>query len=465
MELSNFDPGTETSDVKANLYFHRFELQNNKLVVRPVSAEEVNEAYQLEVASYPLDEAATLEKLTFRQQVAGDFFLGMFSEMNGKMVGFVCGTCSLKSTLTEQAMSTHDPAGTSLCIHSIVVQDDFRRQGYATVLLKTCIDVVSTQFHNIQRILLIAKGYLLRFYVKCGFTLVGLSEVVHGEDPWFEMKVETKEARALPFMQVSAFAQKPFKGNPAAVFFQHGSEEWMQQVAAEMNLSETAFVQQLQDGAWHLRWFTPVAEVELCGHATLAAAHALWETERVLSAEAIKFSTLSGELTARKVCGWIQLDFPMEVAEPCGMPDGLKESFLLSETDVLYCGKNRMDFIMELSPEAFKTLTVDFEQLAKIQTRGVIVTCKSDQDCVNWDFESRCFYPRFGINEDPVTGSAHCCLGPYWSNKLGKAELTGVQKSSREGTVRVETNKDTNRTLIQGHAITCFSGSFFHRNI
>jgi predicted PhzF superfamily epimerase YddE/YHI9 len=257
----------------------------------------------------------------------------------------------------------------------------------------------------------------------------------------------------MKIFQVDAFTEVPFGGNPAAVCLLETDAEdvWMQQVAAEMNASETAFVWKMSDG-FRLRWFTPVSEVDLCGHATLASAHILWETE-VLSPETeARFHTLSGLLKARKVTNGIQLDFPAEPAEECDAPEGLLESL---GTKAVWVGRNRMDYLVEVeSEEAVHELKVDFGALSSVDSRGVMVTSKGSGQ---YDFISRFFAPLLGVNEDPVTGSAHCSLGPYWGERLAKSDLYAFQASQRGGEIAVSVVGD--RVLLTGKAITVLSCS------
>ncbi len=256
----------------------------------------------------------------------------------------------------------------------------------------------------------------------------------------------------IPLLQIDAFVVEPFTGNPAAVCLPATEPPagWMQQVAAEMNLSETAFAWRSGNG-FGLRWFTPVAEVDLCGHATLATAHALWETDRLAKGEPARFTTRSGELTASQAGEAIQLDFPAEPAEACPV-DGLAGAL---GSEIIWCGKNRMDFMVQLpSAEAVRRCAPDFPRLAKLETRGVIVTAGADDD--RTDFISRFFCPAHGIDEDPVTGSAHCCLAPFWAERLGRDTLVGFQASKRGGFVRCTLAGD--RVLLGGRAVTIFSG-------
>jgi PhzF family phenazine biosynthesis protein len=252
---------------------------------------------------------------------------------------------------------------------------------------------------------------------------------------------------------VDAFADHPFTGNPAAVCLlnQPGDERWMQLVAREMNLSETAFLSPEGD-AFRLRWFTPTVEVDLCGHATLAGAHILWESGRLRSTDEARFQTRSGLLTARHEGEQIVLDFPAVVAQPCEAPPGLVEAL---GKPASYTAKNAFDYLVEVGSESVvRTLQPDFERLAALPVRGVMVTSRSDDPA--FDFVSRFFAPASGIREDPVTGSAHCCLGPHWSGRLGKTDLVGHQVSARGGIVRVKVRGD--RVHLGGHAITILRG-------
>jgi PhzF family phenazine biosynthesis protein len=258
----------------------------------------------------------------------------------------------------------------------------------------------------------------------------------------------------IPIYVVDAFTNERFSGNPAAVCLLSAPmpEEWMQKVAAEMNLSETAFLSPYKNG-YLLRWFTPNAEVDLCGHATLASAHILWELGKVHPDEMISFYTKSGILTARKDGEWIQMDFPSEPPEPiAAYPDELVEAL---GVEPLFVGRNRFDYLIEIeSEQQLRELQPNFTLLQQVKTRGVIVTSRSSTE--KFDFFSRCFFPAIGVPEDPVTGSAHCCLGPYWETKLGKSLLIAYQASKRGGVVKVEVNHD--RVGLSGQAVTVWKG-------
>jgi PhzF family phenazine biosynthesis protein len=253
--------------------------------------------------------------------------------------------------------------------------------------------------------------------------------------------------------QVDAFAEKMFEGNPAGVCILNGpaDEQWMQSVAMEMNLSETAFLYKT-DARWNLRWFTPETEVDLCGHAMLASAHILWETGALPKDGEAIFFTKSGRLSARKDGEHIVLDFPAEEDVPAEMPKALRGA--LGGAEALYCGRNRMDYIVELAGDAVVSgLKPDMRMLGSLACRGVIVTGASSDPA--YDFVSLFFAPGAGIAEDPVTGSAHCCLGPYWKWKLGKSVFSAYQASRRGGKLKVEVKGD--RVLLGGKAITVFS--------
>jgi PhzF family phenazine biosynthesis protein len=262
---------------------------------------------------------------------------------------------------------------------------------------------------------------------------------------------------------VDAFTARPFSGNPAGVCMvgEPVPPEWMQQVAAEMKHSETAFVRPLQDGDadFELRWFTPKAEVALCGHATMGSAHALFETGTAAADRPIRFRTLrSGVLTVtREDDGALAMDFPMMRAAPAEVPDGLAEAL---GAPVLRTGRNAQnDVLTEVPDEAcVRGLSPDVRALAGIDARGVIVTAAADPGQEH-DFVSRFFAPRFlhGDAEDPVTGSAHCALAPYWAERLGRDVLTGYQASPRGGLVRVAPQGD--RVTLSGRAVTVLDGT------
>ena len=257
----------------------------------------------------------------------------------------------------------------------------------------------------------------------------------------------------VPIVQVDAFTDRPYSGNPAAVCIltQPGDQRWMQDVAQEMNLSETAFLLQQEDG-FNLRWFTPSKEVELCGHATLASAHVLWEMGYLKPDSQARFHTASGLLAAQRKEDWIELDFPVAPEEPVSAPPGLQDALGVSP---LYIGKNRFDYLVEVdSEEVLRGLKPDWASLAEVPCRGIIVTSRSATG--EYDFVSRFFAPSIGILEDPVTGSAHCCLGPFWKTRLNKDEFVAYQASARGGVVRVRLGEG--RVYLSGQAVTVMRG-------
>lgn len=228
----------------------------------------------------------------------------------------------------------------------------------------------------------------------------------------------------------------------------------MQHVAAELGFSETAFPRRRADGGYDLRWFTPAAEVALCGHGTLATAHTLWEFGELPPTKPASFHTLSGLLTATKHGDWIELDFPANPPRPVAAPEGLLEALGLPAA---YVGQTRFDYLVEVeSEDAVRVAAPDFDALRKLGVRGVMITARSTAP--GFDFASRFFAPGVGIDEDPVTGSAHCALAPYWAAKLGKSELVGHQVSARGGVVRCSVASD--RVHLGGRAITVVRGEW-----
>ncbi|GAC1473648.1 MAG: PhzF family phenazine biosynthesis protein [Isosphaeraceae bacterium] len=256
-------------------------------------------------------------------------------------------------------------------------------------------------------------------------------------------------------VQVDSFTDRPFGGNPAAVCVlpRPGNERWMQSVAAEMNLSETAFVHpEGAPGLYRLRWFTPTVEVDLCGHATLATAHVLWTEGHLPEDAPARFQTLSGPLTAERHDGWITLDFPATPATKAVDPEALAE---IVQAPARFVGQSSFDGFVELDSEAaVLAVAPDLPRLAALPFRGLIVTARASSP--GFDFVSRFFAPRVGIAEDPVCGSAHCSLGPYWGERLGKADLMAYQASARGGVLRVGLRGS--RILLGGQAVTVLKG-------
>jgi len=265
--------------------------------------------------------------------------------------------------------------------------------------------------------------------------------------------MEGEPLTSIPVFQVDAFTSQPFFGNPAAVclLFEEKSDDWMQNVAREMNCSETAFLLK-KDMGLSLRWFSLNTEVGLCGHATLASAHILWEKGIISRNNEILFFTKSGLLTAQYREGWNELNFPAILEQEIEPPEALIKSLGIPP---VYVGKNKYDYFVEVeTEEILRDIKPDFKALELIACRGVIVTSPSSQP--EYDFISRFFAPALGINEDPVTGSAHCCLGPYWQKKLNKNEFRAYQASERGGILKVKVEDD--RVYLSGQAVTVTDG-------
>ncbi|MGZ0236260.1 PhzF family phenazine biosynthesis protein [Streptomyces sp. CPS1] len=261
---------------------------------------------------------------------------------------------------------------------------------------------------------------------------------------------------------VDAFTDRPFAGNPAGVLLLDDvfpADDWLQNVAMEVNHAETAFAHRLPEGGeadWALRWFTPVTEVAMCGHATLAAAHVLHTTGAHQGP--VRFATRSGVLIATPAeDGSITLDFPTAPLTPLQVPPGVAEALGAEPVAAFDTGPNVGDLLVELADE--KTvlgLAPDPKALGTYSTRGIIATARAEDPSLGYDFVSRCFFPNVGIDEDPVTGSAHTALAPHWSARLGLDDLTGLQASRRTGLVRTGLRGD--RTLLTGRAVTVVEG-------
>jgi len=252
-------------------------------------------------------------------------------------------------------------------------------------------------------------------------------------------------------VQVDAFTATPFAGNPAAVCVLPAApnEAWMRDVAREMNLSETAFLHP-EDGGYRLRWLTPAVEVDLCGHATLASAHVLWEDKHIPADAEARFHTRSGLLTCKRNGDWIEMNFPAKLADPAETPPQLAGAL---GAELLFVGRNQFDYLVEVADEAtLRSLNPNHHLLRQLPVRGVIVTARG----IEYDFVSRFFAPGSGIDEDPVTGSAHSALTPFWSKKLSKTEMIGFQASARGGVVKVRLQGD--RVYMSGQAVTVLRG-------
>lgn len=256
--------------------------------------------------------------------------------------------------------------------------------------------------------------------------------------------------------QVDSFTDKPFRGNPAGVCVldERVCDAFMQSIAAEMNLSETAFLLREDEGSYHLRWFTPATEVSLCGHATLASAHILWEAGHLEPEQGALFNTKSGRLAARKRADWIEMDFPLRRVTAVELPERLAAALGVRPAWAgAYRQPSGSTYLLEVASEdEIVSLRPDFRRLAQTDARSVIVTSRAEGK--QYDFVSRYFAPAVGIDEDPVTGSAYCYLTPYWSEKLSKRELIGFQASKRTGIVRCSPQQSG--VLLAGQAVTVF---------
>ncbi|CCK31617.1 putative isomerase [Streptomyces davaonensis JCM 4913] len=260
---------------------------------------------------------------------------------------------------------------------------------------------------------------------------------------------------------VDAFTDRPFSGNPAGVLLLDAfpADDWLQKVAMEVNHAETAFAHRLSDDPeadWALRWFTPAAEVAMCGHATLATAHVLRSTGA--HEGPVRFATRSGVLIATpREDGSFTLDFPTAPLTATEIPDGVAVALGAEPLSTFDTGPNVGDLLVELADEkTVRALTPDHRALGVFSERGIIATARAEDPSQGYDFISRCFFPNVGIDEDPVTGSAHTALAPFWSDRLGRPDLTGLQASPRSGLVRTEVRGD--RTLLSGSAVTVIDG-------
>jgi len=257
----------------------------------------------------------------------------------------------------------------------------------------------------------------------------------------------------LQIVQVDAFANRPFGGNPAGVCIlaEPRDERWMQDVAREMNIAETAFLHPENEG-YRLRWFTPTVEVALCGHATLASAHVLWEDAHLPAGRQARFHTQSGLLTADRRDDWIELDFPATPPVAAPTPPGLAAALRVAAR---WVGRSKFDYLVEVdSEDAVRGLKPDLFALERIEARGIIVTSRATT--AGYDFVSRFFAPRSGVPEDPATGSAHCALAPFWGERLGRTAMTAYQASARGGVIRVRLAGD--RVVLGGQAVTVLRG-------
>ena len=505
--------------------------------VRPF---DIPRCLEIEKASYPKEEAASKSSLQYRQHHAAPYFRCAYlmesvddmgthhvDDEDQEMIGFICATrCH---DFVQESMSTHHSEGPLLAIHSVVVTEEYRRQGVATAMLKDYIEAMKKiPEDGVQKLVLMAKRNLLSFYVDCGFSVMHRSSIVHGEDPWYELELNLAPTKknGIPYSIVDSFAnaEVPGSGNPAAVVILKKKDidptdpdllAWMLIVAKEFNLSETAFVwkheehkQGRQELHWYIRYFTCKMEVDLCGHATLAAAGILYRTLSVKATNDtnIVFHAKNDVLSTQLPVGGLRsvkkrpttkiaMKFPAKPPEEITIPEDigavqkiLWEALKVPADALIYTGlSDTGDVLVELTPDAFDSVGFDGIQYNAFlewdgYARGVIICCATrapeknegddtasavstgtagslltDADSESVDFLSRFFGPKAGINEDPATGSAHCALGPYYSKKLGKERVVGKQMSERGGVL--ECRVEDNFVTIIGVAVQTMTGN------
>jgi PhzF family phenazine biosynthesis protein len=476
---------------------------------RTVTAAEVATCAALEAASYPADEAASPEGLSYRQAEAGDYFRCAVrvnpDTGDDDIVGYVCGTrCA---TFTHESMASHDPTGRLLAIHSVVVREDTRRQGLARQMLQEYLAHVASRKNNkithapLDKVVLIAKAHLLGFYVQCGLTVTRISPIVHGKSFWYELEQQL----VLPALSPHCFVVDSFgsparrgTGNPAAVVLLDQApvlptdNEWMQSVAAEFNLSETAFVWpvQQQQQRYGIRFFTPTVPVALCGHATLAAASILYQTDRVPLDETVTLEASQDVLQATCVdedASRIRMVLPAQPAVALAGSDRssaltmLRDAFGLEAEQITWLGLAPAigDLLVQVAStdwlRALETETINFNVLCTTTTalpsytRGVILSslgagANLDDDTsssTDPHFVSRFFAPKAGIPEDPVTGSAHAILAPHYAHLASRAAkgnyLRAEQWSSRGGWLTCRM-LGTNQVEISGRVAMTLEG-------
>jgi PhzF family phenazine biosynthesis protein len=466
---------------------------SNLLSFRQCCPSDLDACYELEEASYPPDEAATPQRLKYRQEHATPYFRctttksASSSDNNADddatLVGYICG--SRCHAFSHETMGSHDPNGAFLAIHSVVISEKYRRRGYATAMMQDYIRHIRTMDDRPKKIILLAKSHLLSFYVRCGFQVVRPSPITHGVELWFDVEMDLRPSA----MIIDAFADptKVASGNPAAFVYmteECTDHDWMQRVASEFNLSETAFVWPIvgaqygdeddtKKNTYAIRYFTPTTEVALCGHATLASAAALdlpdeitfWAKNDVVLKARQQLST-AGSGPGRR----ITMSFPrMPVtaidteAEVQAVHGALTKGLGVAPSKVRFVGlaKGLDDLFVEITEEAFDSMGFDSDinvealSLVDCYSRGVVICCVSTNSN-NVDFCSRFFAPKSGIAEDPVTGSAHCALAPYFADKLGKDRLVGRQCSKRGGVV--ECSLTDSGVDISGFAVNAVEG-------
>jgi PhzF family phenazine biosynthesis protein len=498
------------------------------LSFRTVTAQDVPRCYELEMSSYPEDEAASLQSLLFRQQKATEYFLCAEQDDEGKvLVGFICATRCSKE-FTKDSLYNHIPNGNILVIHSVVIDPKYRRLGFGTTLLKEYLKHVVTinkTSSPIEKVMLMAKSNLLTFYIAAGFQVNGISPIQHGKDTWYELEfalpgistVAKPIVVGTPYWVVDSFTDTFGCGNPAAVVLMSDTLNdttllWRKTVAKEFNLSETAFLwkrnmtttstTQGTSQNYDIRFYTCSGiEVDLCGHATLASAAALfrWFQEQDKEGStnndgcsSLTFHTNNPDVSLtvwkenEEQTSSVVMEFPWKTM--CNLSsssntsntegnvllsikDMLQDSLGITTNDILFVGSDGEDLFIEITTSSFYALpsvqdinfspmTIISSSLSRYYSRGIIVCSESDEPGI--DFMSRFWGPKVGIMEDPVTGSAHCLLGPYFYSRYKRKRLIGKQMSSRGGVIECEMIYNdvasTRKVRIIGSAILTMKG-------
>lgn len=458
-----------------------------QVIFRQVIPTDITDCFAIEKVSYPKDEAGSKSDFQYRQHFAEKYFrccvLGDDDEE--EIVGYINATrCRV---FTEEAMATHDATGPLLAIHSVVVAEKYRRRGIATAMMKNYIDSMSRRHDGVERFVMIVKENLLGFYVKCGYQVLRPSDIVHGKELWYHL--ELPKETGTPIWVVDSFIDTPGKGNPAGVVLLQAEpsrirldvdpvrQEWCRTVAREFNHSETAFCWKMEDDEksikYGIRYYTcNGTEVDLCGHATLAAAAVLFQQFRYPS---ITFYAKYDELIMTPAKYWtgkkmqVSMNFPLKTVTDVSrstIVDMLRRAFpKLKERikdSILYSGidQDGNDLLVEVKPELLNDIGYDDIVHSALDwdgyKRGVIL-CSIADDSDDIDFVSRFFGPKFGIPEDPVTGSAHCTLAPYFGKKLNQTELKAEQRSKRGGKILCTIVE--NRVTLMGSAVITVTGN------
>lgn len=486
-----------------------------RITYRQLIPANIPDCFEIEQASYPKDEAASKSDLQYRQHFAEKYFrCAVLEEEEGdedtqKIIGFICATrCRV---LTEDSMSSHHATGPLLAIHSVVVAQEYRNQGVAIAMMTNYLSTMATMDDGVERYALLAKANLLPYYVKCGFSVLRISNIKHGtEGQWFhlEMSKVSSKIAARDCWVVDAFTETPGRGNPAAVVLVDGlpideQREWCQRVAREFNHSETAFVWKIPPGEdddeeaavsslsdfkrmdstekftsskYGIRYYTANGtEVDLCGHATLGASAVLFQTDPV---DRITFCAKYAQLTMaplKYISGkrmQVCMNFPQKKLTDVSKDrraivqmlqrafPSCKKKF---DAGVLHVGvdEDGGDLLVEVTSDLLNDIGYKDIQASELDwtgyDRGVILCCVAPEDS-GVDVWSRFFAPKVGIQEDPVTGSAHCTIAPYFCEKLDKTELKAHQRSQRTGTIHCTLLNESNRVTLMGAAVITLTG-------